>query len=124
MIKQQISKYLNTNPTIDQIDLIPPIECTHAWVLFAKNFAPARINIPEGLEGDVMEKALLGVTTYMWECRMCSRVRKEESLGSDENHLDDLLDKVDKLGVQYVEHDGKVFAVARVPADEARLPVK
>lgn len=98
--------------------------CTHDWVLFAKNYAPARKDIPNQLPEALAEKALFGVTTYLWECRVCSEVRKEETLGSDENQLTQLLEKVEKFGMQYVEEGGKVFAIARVPENEAKLPVR
>lgn len=110
-------------PHIEDIRLALPA-CTHDWRLFAKNYAPPRKDVPAGLDSELAEKALLGVTTYLWECNVCSEVRKEETVGSDENQLAELLEKVDKFGMQYVEEGGKVFAVARVPADDARIPVK
>lgn len=91
--------------------------------IVCQNYAPPRKDVPAGLSDELAQKALLGVTTYLWECRVCSRVRKEETVGSDENQLAELLEKVDKFGMQYIE-EGKVFAVARVPAEDARLPIK
>lgn len=103
---------------------LPAPTCTHAWQLFAKNYAPPRKDAPAGLSDALAEKALFGVTTYLWECKFCSLVRKEETMGSDENQLSELFQKVEKFGMQYIEEDGKVFAIARVPENEAKLPVR
>lgn len=91
--------------------------CTHDWHLFAKNFAPPRPDAMrlEGVDAAILERALLGVTTYLWECKFCSQVRKEETLGSDSNQLEEILDKALKYGIQYIEHDGTNFAIAKVP---------
>lgn len=117
---EAIMKALNN--LFKQEEEIP--ECTHSWVLFAKNYAPPRKEIPEGIGDTLIEKALLGVTTYLWQCVLCSSVRRQESLGSDGNHLNELLEKADKIGIQYVEQDNKTFAIARVPDDDPRLPLK
>lgn len=88
--------------------------CTHDWKLFSKTYAPPRRDAKvEGMEQEVAEKSLLGVTTYLWECKVCSKIRKEEMLGSDEQQLQELCEKVDKFGMQYITQDDKTYAIAR-----------
>lgn len=99
--------------------------CTHTWQLFAKNYAPPRPGIElDGLSEALAQKVLLGVTTYLWECKICSQIRKEETLGSDESQLEDILEKASKFGIQYIEQEGIIFAVAKVPADESKIPLR
>lgn len=88
--------------------------CQHDWKIFSKTYAPPRRDAKiDGMPQPVAEKALLGVTTYLWECKICSAVRKEEMLGSDEQQLSELFEKVDKFGMQYVTEGDKTYAVAR-----------
>lgn len=118
-----ISRILNPKPyTVNQLALP---SCTHMWTLFAKNYAPPRKDVPQGLGDELFQKALLGVTTYLWECKVCSEIRKEETLGSDENQLSEILEKADTFGMQYVKEGERVFAIARVPAeDTGKLSVR
>ena len=112
LFKKKETPFLLTAPT-----------CNHNWNLFAKTYAapkPASDNIPEVF----FERIVLGVTTYLWECLNCSLIRKEESLGSDENQLVEVLDKAEKLGIQYVTYNGKKFGIAIVPMDEGKIPIK
>jgi len=100
--------------------------CTHKWQVFSKTYAPPRRDAKvEGLDQRLAEKALLGVTTYLWQCHICSAIRKEEMIGSDELQLTELCEKVDKFGMQYVEQDDKTYAIARwVPPDAGTTPVR
>jgi len=100
------------------------LDCEHSWLLFAKNYAAPRREIPEGLNDSLAEKAVMGVTTYLWNCSVCGNIRQTEVLGSDGSQLEEVLDKAEKLGVQYVERKDRVFAIAQVPADDSRIPVK
>jgi len=101
--------------------------CTHDWKMFAKNYAPPRPDAMklEGVDAKILERALLGVTTYLWECKVCSLVRKEETLGSDENQLQELCEKAAKYGIQYIEIDGVNFGIAKVPSQsDDSLPIR
>jgi hypothetical protein len=71
----------------------------------------------------VLEKALFGTTSYMWECNVCGDIRKQEMLGSDENQLNELLDKVEKFGMQYVKENGNVYAIAKWVPETSTAPV-
>jgi hypothetical protein len=92
--------------------------CQHVWNLFAKTFAPAVPASSPDLPQDLLEKILFGVTTYMWECLNCGMLRKQESLGSDENQLFEILERASKDGIQYVEYNNNRFGIALVPKDE------
>jgi hypothetical protein len=72
----------------------------------------------------MVEKAMFGVTTILQECTICHALRKEEMLGSDENRLLELIDKVDKMGMQYVKENGKVYAIAQwIPENQVPTPI-
>jgi hypothetical protein len=102
----------------------PVSTCGHEWALVSKNYSPPHKEIPEGINATLAEKALMGVTSYLWICSLCGETKIVEVLGSDGNQLEEVLEKAEKLGVQYVEREKKVFAIARVPADDSRIPVK
>lgn len=70
-----------------------------------------------------MPKALFGVTTILLQDTNSGEIRKEEILGSDENQLYGLLDKTSAQGIQYVNYNGKRYAIAEVPVDDV-LPVR
>lgn len=89
----------------------------HDWVLQAKNFSPPRKDIEAlsklNLPAAVLEKAVCGVTTYMWQCAITGELRKQEILGSDSDELAELVDKVDKGGMQYIRMNGNTYAIAQ-----------
>ena len=100
------------------------IQCTHDWKLIAKSYAPPRKDITNtSLASDVMQKALFGVTTLLQECVACHALRKEEMLGTDENQLQDILDKVKEFGMQYVRDGDKTYAIAQWVPDSG-TPVR
>lgn len=97
------------------------VQCTHDWKLIAKSYGPPRKDIPASAVTEVAEKAMFGVTTLLQECSICHALRKQEMLGSDENQLNELLDKVDKFGMQYVKENNKVYAIAQwVPDSQGK----
>jgi hypothetical protein len=112
--------------TINQL----PVE--HDWELISRTYsAPRRdssalvgLNLPE----DVLQKALTGVTTYLWQCKNTGELRKEELLGNDKDELEELVEKVDRGGMQYIRMNGNVYAIAKwVPpqdGQESRVPLK
>lgn len=86
-------------------------ECKHDWQLVAKTYAsPIRTNAtPINTENP---RILFGVTTCIWHCATCGRSHKDEILGTDENRWEDIVDKVEKFGMQYIKVGDKVFGVA------------
>jgi len=95
-------------------------KCTHKWSLVAKNYAPAVENYTPNpsLTNSLNEKALLGFTTYVWECEVCHEILTREIMGSDENRWRDILNRVKRDGIQYIEEDGKTYAVTEWINDE------
>lgn len=103
--------------------LLEAPDCVHTWNLFSKTHAapkPATQNIPE----NSFERVIFGVTTFMWECLNCGVVRKEDALGSDDTQLTEVLDKAERLGIQYVNYNGKKFGIALVPQEEGNIPLR
>lgn len=89
----------------------------HQYELLLKTFAPPRKDWEGKIEttGDKMvEKLLFGVTTLLWKCVLCAETKKEEILGSDEVQLDEIFDKVDKYGPQYIQKEGgKTYVIGK-----------
>ena len=59
----------------------------HQWEEIARTYAPPKGNTTKisatGSTTGLAEKMLFGVTTIMWECQICSEIRKEEMLGKE-----------------------------------------
>jgi hypothetical protein len=90
------------------------LEHNHTWALVARTYARPRRDIPtEMLKGEVVEKLLFGVTTLVWECASCGNTRQEFLLGSDQDTLDEVLDKVDEFGNQVVVRGENKYVVNR-----------
>ena len=109
-------------------NLLPEIEPVRDWKLISKSYAPPR-RLNAGLEGlpkDVQERALLGVTVYLWQDLNTGILRKEELLGSDNPVLGELFTKVKQFGPQHVkDEDGEIFILSKyVPqqVDPLTLP--
>lgn len=94
---------------------VPPIPHEHSWDLVAKTFARPRRDLSNlsALPSELVEKALFGVTTLLWECKACQQLRREELLGSDEATLDEVMDKASELGPQLLERGSETFAVSK-----------
>jgi len=87
----------------------------HTWALTGKTYARPRleIGILQILSGDTLEKALFGITTTIWECNHCGKVKREVFLGSDEPVLDELLDRVAQFGNQSIERGSDTFTISK-----------
>ncbi len=101
----------------DQFSGEPKVErlpCTHEWNLVSKTYAPPRKDVT-GMTASpqTLEKALFGLTTYLWECRICSALRKEEMLGSDVDQLQELYEKIEKSGMQFLKDGDNVYAITK-----------
>ena len=97
--------------------------CSHSWNLFSKTYAapkPANEHIPESS----FERVIFGVTTFLWECMNCGTLRQEQALGSDDSQLAEVLDKAERLGIQYINYNGKRFGIALVPQGEGNVPLR
>lgn len=100
--------------------------CLHDWELITRTYAPPITSLPTNVtDARVLEKALFGVTSYMWECHSCGSLRTQEMLGSDEpTPLAKVIENVDREGMQYVKANGKVYAVAKWVPETHLTPVK
>lgn len=88
----------------------------HQWAEKLRSVAPRRNNLPDFQtppDTEVLEKALLGVLTVIYECSICKELYKTELLGSDKTELDDILDNVEKTGGQYYTRNGLTFVIQR-----------
>jgi hypothetical protein len=115
-----------------KIQTISQLPVEHDWALISRSYSAPRkdaaalaaLNLPT----DVLQKALTGVTTYLWQCKNTGELRKEELLGTDKDELEELVEKVDRGGMQYIRLNGNVYAIAKwaPPQDgsEPRVPLK
>jgi hypothetical protein len=107
----------------------PRTKHEHVWKIIGKTYAPpSNVNLQklQNVSGASLEKAMFGVTTLLWEC-VCGETKKEELLGSDDDLLESLIDKAEKIGPQFVDRRGKRFIVSewRQPVqDPNRIPVR
>lgn len=102
-----------------------PVE--HDWELVSRTYSQPRRDAAAlsqlGLDNDVLQKALSGVTTYLWQCRNTGELRTEELLGTDKDELEELVEKVDRGGMQYIRMNGNVYAIAKwVPPQDGSQP--
>lgn len=109
-------------------NLLPETQIVRDWKLISKSYAPPR-RLNTGLEGlpkDVQERALLGVTVYLWQDSNTGILRKEELLGSDNPVLEELFTKVKQFGPQHVKDEsGDIFTLSQYvsqPVDPLSLP--
>lgn len=114
-MKNLIKKLFKNSPAdqplvLDNSEIIS--ECKHQWQLVAKSYAaPIRSNgVPITSEDP---RVLFGVTTCIWHCAVCGVSYRDELLGTDENRWEDIVDKVEKFGMQYIKVGTTVFAVAK-----------
>ena len=103
-----------------------PSECSHKWNIVTKTYAPAAASNPSVTDKDTLEKALFGVSSYMWECKTCGALRKQEMLGSDDpTPLEKIIENVEREGLQYLKFNGNVYAVAKwAPKTTDAIPVR
>lgn len=121
-----LKKLFQKKLTINQL----PVE--HDWEMISRTYSPPRRDAQAlaalNLDADVLQKALTGVTTYLWQCKNTGEIRTEELLGSDKDELEELVEKVDRGGMQYIRMNNNVYAIAKwVPpqdGSEPRVPLK
>lgn len=102
-------------------------EHKHSWTLVAKTYARPRTDVSGITDKEMAERAIFGVTSLAWECADCGETRQEYMLGSDQNTLDEVLDKVLEFGQQMVERDGNRYLVTKwvvQPVQPGVLPIR
>lgn len=121
--KQLIGK--EVTPLVTQ-----PVELDHKheWEMLSKTQAPARKDAPPPTitDKELLDRMLFGVTVYLWECILCRTLRKETVLGSDVTQLDELIDKADRFGPQYIQRvDGTTFVLGKyTPPQQSTVPMR
>ncbi len=102
------------------------LEVQRDWEVFTRSYAAPRrdfaavASLPEPL----VEKAMLGVTTYLWQDKNTGEFLKQEILGNDRDELAEICEKVDITGqMQLIRLDGKSYGIARVP-EQTNVPLK
>jgi len=96
------------------------------WELVTRSYAPPRKDLAGlNLSEELAQKAICGVTTYLWQDRNSGDLRKEEMLGNDSDELAELVEKVERSGMQYIKLNGNVYAIAKwVPSNDQTVPLK
>ena len=64
----------------------------HQWEIISKIYAPPVNTILSGVETNDMEtlnRMMFGLTTIIFQCSICQKIRKEEMLGKEEEKKDD-----------------------------------
>ena len=119
-------KLLNLLSKKVQVAPIKEPDHQHVLELISKTYAAPRKEVTGG-DAKTIEKALFGVTTLLWQCKVCSEFTKEELLGSDTSTLDELIEKAEEYGPQYIQQGDKTYVVVRyVPPTQqgGNVPVR
>lgn len=116
---------------IPKISMPPLPDHMHQWEMAMKTYAPAQKSLAqEALKAgsvDLVQKMIFGLTVLLWKCVVCSESKQEEIIGSDENQLDEVFNKVDLYGPQYIQKEGVTFIIAKwqpTPASTSVLPLR
>ena len=116
----------NKQPVVE----LPKSKVKHQWQLTSRSYAPPVRNYSGDLTKlpqPLVEKLLLGVTTYLWECLITGETKKEEIIGSDTQVLDELLIKAKTYGRQIIkDENGQSFILEayQAPVDPTTLPMR
>src|SRR5258708_10894268 len=87
------------------------------WVLIGTIYAdPQSVNVEvlKSLSPTIIEKLLFGTTTYVWQNKVTSQIKKEEHLGTDYPALKQVLDRVDTLGKFDLTDGDKKYVVVKL----------
>ncbi len=82
---------------------------------------PVPSELKEKLTPKVIEKLLLGTTTYVWEDQDTGEIHKEEFLGSNETPLKQALDRADQWGKYDIQYGNKRFVIIRLGENQETL---
>ena len=98
----------------------------HDFELIIKTYASPQHTVLDknlSLNEKTLEKAICGITTLLWKCKICDETKKEEILGSDENQLEELIEKVRQFGSQTFKIGEETFLMGKVPPQNT-IPVR
>jgi hypothetical protein len=106
----------------------PEYPVIHNWTLVAKTYAPATNIIREGLSSETLEKAIFGVTSFLFQCENTGDFCEKTIVGSDDDRTEELCEKVRQFGAQTITYNGDTYAIARLATansdPETRVPIK
>lgn len=109
----------------EPIEQTPAEQHNHTWALVAHTYARPRKDIPaELLSKESAEKLLFGVTTLAWECTSCGATRQEFLLGSDQNTLDEVLDKVDEFNSHILTRGETRYLITKFVSPNNGIPLR
>jgi len=58
--------------------------CKHQWKEIARTYAEPYLGDIKGwISNGTFERHMFGLTTILWECQICHKIRKEEMLGKE-----------------------------------------
>lgn len=102
-------------------------EVVHDWELITQTYAPpVRINPEIQLTPDVIEKAMFGFTTFLWQCNNTRDIRTQVLVGkivSDDDDNSTIFEQAIAHGPQSYKYKGRTIIVGVAPDDE-RVSVK
>ena len=118
--------WFKKNPRKYQRKSIEELPIKRDWRIVTRSYAPPRQDLSSlTLSEELSQKAAFGVTTYLWEDVQTGELRKEELLGNDFDELADLVEKVEKQGMQYIKMNGNTYAIAKwAPPSGDSIPLK
>ena len=121
-------------PNLLASSAVSPESHKHEWNIILKTSVPpaktpAKI---EDVSEALVEKSLFGMTVILWQCVVCANTKQEAVLGTDEQPLDLLLEKVEQFGPQYIQKPGAIgkesvtFIVAKYQPQtvQSNLPLR
>jgi len=101
--------------------------CRHQWKERTQSYAPPQKDIqPTTQDTDLLSSLLLGVTTIIDECLLCSEQRKTSFLGNPNPQLDLILDNVVQYGPQYMQRNNHTFVFQEYfpPRQTTNIPIR
>lgn len=119
-----LTKFFVKDPEVEEEE---ELDHDHAWIQVSKTYAPPRRDVKvDGVTNSVtLERALFGVTQFMYKCSVCNEFYKDSMLGSDTDTLDELMQKAEEYGPQYIVQGDKTFVVLRHVAQQpGTIPVR
>lgn len=105
---------------------VPPETHTHQFEIIMKTYAPPNPRVDVKNSESLSQEVLFGITTLLFKCLICSELKQEKVLGTDEQPLDAVLNKADLYGPQYIQKENVTYVVAKYqpPAPQTNIPLR
>ncbi len=106
--------------------VVPPETHTHQHEIIMKTYAPPNKTADIKGSESVAQELLFGITTLLFKCLLCSDLKQEKVLGTDEQPLDEILNKANLYGPQYIQKDNVTYVVAKYqpPVQSTNIPLR